>query len=151
MPAGAPRKYDRKKVMTLICDRIAEGQSLRTISSEASMPAVKVVLEWIQGDEELRNQYVRAREQQADYIAAEIIEIADNSGKDVIVGADGIKRVDHENINRDRLRVDARKWYAGKLAPKKYGDKVTNEHTGANGGAIKIEHVGNIPIDPKDI
>ena len=45
---------------------------------------------------------------------------------------------DSTAVQRNRLRVDARKWLLSKLAPKKYGDKLTQEHTGANGGAIEV-------------
>lgn len=45
---------------------------------------------------------------------------------------------DSTAVQRNRLRVDARKWLLSKMAPKKYGDKVTQEHTGANGGAIQV-------------
>lgn len=56
-------------------------------------------------------------------------------------GADGMQEVvfDATAVARNRLRVDARKWLASKLAPKKYGDKVLNEVTGANGGAIVVD------------
>jgi hypothetical protein len=62
------------------------------------------------------------------------LTIADDASKEFIVttNEDGaqIKRPDHEHINRARLRVDTRKWMAAKLAPKKYGDRVTNELLG---------------------
>ena len=49
---------------------------------------------------------------------------------------DGKKTLDHEHVQRSRLRVDTRKWAAGKLAPKRYGDKV--QHTGDGGGPIRV-------------
>ena len=63
----------------------------------------------------------------------EIIEIADNASGDYVTTGHGKRIVDHENINRSRLRVDARKWAAARLAPKKYGDRV--EHDERGGGA----------------
>jgi hypothetical protein len=47
--------------------------------------------------------------------------------------------MDAEFVARSRLRVDSRKWLAARMAPTKYGDKITQEHTGADGGAIKSE------------
>jgi hypothetical protein len=67
-----------------------------------------------------------------DAMADELIEIADNSGLDVL-GVNpktGQPIVDGEAIARARLRFDARRWLMSKLAPKKYGDKVELEHTG---------------------
>ena len=37
---------------------------------------------------------------------------------------DGKVVTNHNVIQRDRLRVDARKWALSKMNPKKYGDKV---------------------------
>ncbi|TXH58050.1 MAG: terminase small subunit protein, partial [Desulfurellales bacterium] len=81
----------------------------------------------------------------AEKMAEDILAIADEECTTVRAskhgmdgGADGMQEVvfDATAVARNRLRVDARKWLASKLAPKKYGDKVLNEVTGANGGAI---------------
>ncbi|HDL7100129.1 TPA: hypothetical protein PXM79_002920 [Yersinia enterocolitica] len=72
-------------------------------------------------------QYARARAIQAELLAEEIITIADDSSGDVIVDDDGKEQTNHERVARSRLRVDARKWYASKLAPKRYGDRVQHE------------------------
>ena len=46
--------------------------------------------------------------------------------------SDGQTIVDHENIQRSRLRVDARKWAAARLAPRKYGDRVEHDVKGGD-------------------
>ena len=83
------------------------------------------------GDTELRDRYARAREIQADRMAEEIVEIADDATNDFMEkrGKDGRKKVEFnsENVNRSRLRIDTRKWLAGKLKPKVYGEKQTVE------------------------
>jgi len=101
----------------LICERIATGESLRSICRDKEIPDKATVLRWLQSDErlEFRDQYARAREAQADHYFDAIIEIADDETLDV---------------NRSRLMVDARKWAAGKLRPKVYGEKVEHEHKG---------------------
>lgn len=100
----SPKLFDR------ICERIAEGESLRGICEGADMPARVNVFRWLEGDEALRNQYARAREHQADHEFDEIKAIADLASV--------------EDVQVARLRVDTRKWRAGKLRPKVYGDKV---------------------------
>ena len=80
--------------------------------------------------DDFRDQYARAREEQADKIFREIIEIADDASGDYVTTSDGKRIVDHENIQRSRLRVDARKWAAARLAPRKYGDRVEHDHKG---------------------
>ncbi len=70
-------------------------------------------------DENKAKLYARACDERADLIADEIFEIADNgASKDMLIKDDNVK------VQRDRLRVDSRKWLLSKLNPKKYGDKV---------------------------
>ena len=69
---------------------------------------------------------------QAELMAEEIIEISDYMGDDEYIDEHGKVKVNHENINRSRLRVDSRKWIACKLAPRIYGDKVINENHNYN-------------------
>ncbi len=91
------------------------------------MPAIRTVMYWLQRHEDFMQQYARAREIQAELLAEEIIEIADDSSGDVIVDDDGKEQTNHERVARSRLRVDARKWYASKLAPKRYGDRIQHD------------------------
>ena len=147
---SAPAKPTREQLFDIICEQLVEGKSLHTICEDESLPSITTVMRWL-GEEEsghLREQYARAREAQAEKMAEDILAIADEectmvraSKHGMDGGADGMQEVvfDATAVARNRLRVDARKWLASKLAPKKYGDKVLNEHTGANGGAIDVK------------
>jgi len=73
--------------------------------------------------------YDRAREEQAETLADEIIAIADETHQDYIEDKDGNERVNGEAIQRSRLKVDARKWVASKLKPRKYGERIHQEQT----------------------
>lgn len=132
MPAGRPSDYT-PEAADEICQRLADGESLRSICLGDGMPRQSTVFRWLAAREEFREQYVRAREAQAEYLADQIIEIADDSANDYEMTEDG-PRVNHEIVARSRLRVDARKWVASKLKPKVYGDKVEHEH----GGKVSI-------------
>jgi hypothetical protein len=81
-------------------------------------------------DGDFLERYTRAREAQAHKLFREIIEIADDASGDYVTTRDGKNIVDHENIQRSRLRVDARKWAAARLAPKKYGDRISHDVKG---------------------
>lgn len=85
----------------------------------------------------------RARQIQFHRWADEILTIADDSSQDVVIRQlpDGTTErvVNHEHINRSKLRIDSRKWVLSKLLPSKFGDRVASELTGANGGPIKTE------------
>ena len=119
-----------------ICRRLAEGESLRTICTDKAMPDKATVMRWLFDGkhEDFVEQYARAREAQAEVRADEIVDIADDDTKDFMADKDGKLVADHEHIQRSRLRVDARKWIAAKLLPKRYGDKL--QHTGEGGGPV---------------
>lgn len=115
-----------------VCNRIAEGESLSAICRNTPhMPAEATIRLWVVDDREgFAARYARARDVALDKMADELIEIADESNADVIVDADGHERLNGEAVQRARLRVDTRKWYMSKLAPKRYGDKLHHEHSG---------------------
>jgi len=113
-----------------ICDQIAEGRSLRSILKDADMPASSTVFKALAADREFAERYARAREVQADALFDEILDIADESKNDTFVDADGNIGTNQEVVARSRIRIDARKWMAGKLRPKVYGDKLDLNHSG---------------------
>lgn len=134
--ANAPVEFS-EDIFAAILERLAQGEGLVSICNDKDMPHRSSVFRWIDGDTALRDRYVRARELQADTLAEEIITIADDGSRDYKKDADGREMPDHDHIARSRLRVDARKWAASKLAPKKYGDKVEHALTGADGGPVQ--------------
>lgn len=107
-----------------ICERIADGESLRSICRDDAMPVSSAVFKWLTQNKEFAEQYTRAREAQADALFDEILTISDDGLNDTYTDQDGNVRTNQDVIARSRLRVDARKWMAGKLRPKKYGDKL---------------------------
>lgn len=113
-----------QEVADAICERIAQGESLRSILLDESLPASSTVFKWLNDIPAFSEQYARAREAQADVLFDEILTIADDGRNDSYTDDEGNVRTDHDVIARSRLRVDARKWMAGKLRPKKYGDKL---------------------------
>jgi hypothetical protein len=126
-PVGAPTTYN-KHIASVICTRIAEGESLREIVKSVGMPDRSAVYDWLLRHPEFADQYTRAREEQADTLADEIIAIADESPATVEVrdkeGNVLDVKIDSGYVNYQRQRIDARKWTAMKLKPKKYGDKL---------------------------
>jgi len=136
---GRPSEYAEEVALT-ICARLADGESLRKICSDDDMPNRATVFRWLAAHESFSDQYARAREAQADTLADEIVDIADDGQGDTYIDADGKERTNQDVIARSRLRVDARKWVAAKLKPKKYGERVTQELTGEGGGPIQHAH-----------
>lgn len=130
------------EIAAAICSRIASGESLRTICKDEATPAQSTVFKWLAERKEFSDQYARAREAQADAMAEDILDIADNGTNDwterQVGDGEVIEVVNHDHIQRSRLRVDARKWLMARMAPKKYGDKVTQEISGPNGGPVVL-------------
>ncbi|MGX9710012.1 terminase small subunit-like protein [Stenotrophomonas maltophilia group sp. LNF259] len=126
-----PSKYSQQ-LADAICDLLVDGKSLRTICSTAKMPSRSTVIRWLAENEAFRNQYARARELQADTLAEEILDIADNAVLGERLKKDGkgkvLERQTGDMVERSKLMIDARKWYAGKLQPKKYGERVALDH-----------------------
>ena len=123
---GRPSNYSADIAAT-ICDRLADGESLRSICASEGMPDKATVLRWIGRHAEFRDEYALAHEEQAEQLLADAVRIADDSSRDYVkkTGADGKVTwvVDYENIRRDRLRINTRFWIAALLAPKKYGSR----------------------------
>lgn len=82
-------------------------------------------------DDQKSQMYARACETRADIIADEIMDISDNVGNDMVTLKDGREVIDNAVVQRDRLRVDSRKWLLSKLHPKKYGEKIDVAHSGS--------------------
>lgn len=132
--AGRPSIYSEDLAFA-ICQRLAEGESLRSICSAEEMPGKTTILRWLDENAAFRSQYARAREVQADTLADDILEIADDARNDWMERNDKDNAgwiANSEHINRSRLRVDSRKWLAAKLQPKKYGEHL-NMDANVNG------------------
>lgn len=108
-----------------LCRRLIEGESLRSICRIDGMRDKATICRWLAADEDFAKRYTIARDLQAEALADEILDIADTPivGIKTTTKADGsVERVEGDMIDHRRLRVDARKWVASKLAPKKYGE-----------------------------
>jgi len=126
--AGRPTKFT-KALALKICQRIALGESLRTVCRDEKMPTTSTVMLWALEDRSgFSEQYETARKMQAGVMFDELLDIADDGENDFYTrtSQDGSEYEvpDHEHINRSRLRVDTRKWYLSKVLPKIYGDKL---------------------------
>lgn len=101
---------EKEDIQRRICEAIAHGKSLKSIlDGDDTMPSRETIYAWLYDDRAFSDNYTRAREAQADFYADEIADIADTE----------------PDANKARVRIDARKWAAGKLKPKVYGDKLT--------------------------
>jgi hypothetical protein len=87
------------------------------ICEQRDQPSQQSVYSWLREDGDFLERYARAREEQADKLFKECLEIADKATP--------------ENASVARLQVDTRKWAAARLAPKKYGDHISHDVHGS--------------------
>lgn len=103
-----------------ICNRLAKGESLRSICGPGRddfLPGQNTVFKWLDEVPEFAKQYARAREAQADNRFEMAWEIA--------------QKATAEDVQVARLQIDTIKWQTSKLAPKKYGDRLDVAHSGS--------------------
>ncbi len=125
---------NKEKAFEQIMESIIGGKSLRQSLREKDTPSSETFYNWIKETEKSK-QYARACEDRADSIFDEILEIADATANDIVIDENGKEVVNHHVIQRDRLRIDARKWNLSKMQPKKYGDKLDGISDGDNDDA----------------
>jgi hypothetical protein len=131
------RKTDyNEDIAAEICVRLSLGESLRTITKDSRMPSQQTVYTWIFKFPEFMERYTRAREEQAETHADQIVDIADETPSLMpVMDKEGNVievKMDSAYLQWQKNRMDARKWTAMKLKPKKYGDKVTHAGDDAN-------------------
>ncbi|ELY4865855.1 DNA packaging protein [Cronobacter sakazakii] len=130
---GRPSDYT-EELAEIICLRLAEGESLRSVCRDEGMPSKQAVLRWLARNESFRAQYVRAKEEGAEAIAEELFDIADDGSNDWMekLDKDGEAigyQLNGEHVQRSKLRIDTRKWYLSKILPKKYGDRIQHDQS----------------------
>ena len=123
-------EQEKTQLFDSICDLIVDGMSLRSALKTVNKIGASDFFRWMREDETnaKSNQYARATEERAELMFEEILDIADEAKNDysTVDLGDGVtvEKLNSENIQRSKLRVDARKWHLSKVKPKKYGDKL---------------------------
>lgn len=139
-PGGRPTIFT-PELGDKICEKLSEGESMRTICKSDEMPAARTVYYWLRNYPSFLDQYNIAKEESADALIEEMLDIADDGTNDYMnikKGDYSYNVEDREVTNRSKLRVDTRKWIASKLKPKKYGEKldVTSDGKQIKGNTI---------------
>lgn len=138
MPKPARSIAEREIIARQIFNEMRQGLSAYKACLKVGVPQ-GTFNGWLNEDAELAEDYARAREELHEFIAAEIIAIADAP-----VPSNDKGGVDPGAIQKQRLQVDARKWLLSKLAPKKWGDKI--EVSGDSENPLKIERIERVVV-----
>lgn len=146
---GRQTKYT-PELAQRVCEELRKGKTLTSIcKKDKSLPATQTVLRWVdENPDHFAEQYLRARLAGYTVMGDELLDIADDGSKDQEYphpdgGEDEVdeegepitrsmrNKINHENVNRSKLRVDTRKWLLSKALPKIFGDKLALEHSGS--------------------
>lgn len=124
-PVGAPSTYTLELAIA-ICEQVADGRPLISICQQEGMPNRATVRDWRLRHPEFDAMYTRAREEFADSLVDELLELADKSrmGVKTKMGPNGEEVTTGDMVERARIQIDTRKWLAAKILPKKYGEKI---------------------------
>lgn len=150
--AGAPAKPQggqttfTQEVADQICERLSKGEPLEQICRDDNMPASRTVSDWKKAHPAFAADFVRAREEGFDAIAASCLEIADFGLNDTYLDDEGNKRTDTDVIQRSKLRIETRFKLLSKWYPKKYGDRIDLNHGGQ--GDNPLQTVTRIELVP---
>lgn len=140
MPAGRPSDFTQE-LADEICERIADGESLRSICRDRGKPNKSTVFRWLEANEAFATRYAHARESQADSLVDDILLIADTPllGVKTKTNEKGeIETTEGDMLEHRKLQISSRQWLAEKLKPKKYGAFKAVELTGSGGGPVQI-------------
>ena len=143
--AGRPTQFS-KELAIKICDRIAEGESLRAIALDIDI-AKSTIAGWFIDDKEgVFGHYARARKLQAEHMFEELCDIADD-GRNDWMERNGHQVTDQEALQRSKLRVDTRKWILARMDSNRYSETSKTEISGKDGGPIQINIIRG--VDPR--
>jgi hypothetical protein len=131
-------KAEKQQKINKVLTQMRDGNSLRQAAEMAGV-ARQTFLDWVDKDEELSGHYAQARAAMIDKIADDIMTIAD---EELIPTGEG--KVDNAMVQKQRLRVETRKWLLSKLAHKKYGDKL--ELSGDDKSPLTIERIERVIV-----
>ena len=147
------RVYYSRALALEICDRIAQGWSLRQIEEDPAMPNRVAIVQWANRDiDGFHARYMRARQMRASIWFEETIEIADDGRNDWMMREVAEGRFepvcDKEHIARSRLRVETRKWACAKAHPELFADKLAVGHTV---DPVEVNHTNIVKFDPEQL
>lgn len=130
---GRPHEYT-PELGDFICEIVAtHTESLPRLHErfkDEGFPTDRAVNMWRWRYSDFGNKFNKAKAFQAQLLAEQIIEISDDSTNDYMQYEEGKTVLNTENINRSKLRVDARKYVASKLAPRQYGSRFIEDDDG---------------------
>lgn len=138
-PGGRPSKFTQK-IADEIIERTCAKETLTSICEDSHMPSCQTVYTWLGKNKEFLDEYAKAKSVRAHLLVDEILKISDEDPEMTVVDEEGntTTKRDPAGVNRNRLRVDTRKWVASKLLPREYSEKIETSISAPDGGPVNV-------------
>jgi hypothetical protein len=108
-------------------EHVYRGRSLKSlVEDDPRLVSYEDFLRWVKRDPQRHERFKEAQEMRTEFLAGEILEIAD--------GVESVDPSSNDTVNRDKLRIDTRKWLMSAHNRKRYGETKQIEV----GGTISI-------------
>lgn len=141
-PMGRPSSYT-DAVATQIIERLSNGEPLREICRDDNMPAWTTVYAWMKVRPELAERFAHAREAGEEAIGQDCLRIADDASNDWMEKYDKDGecigwQLNHDHVQRSKLRIETRLKLLAKWNPKKWGEKIDMNHGGQPENPVEV-------------
>lgn len=120
-------KADAEASCATVCEHLRSGKSLLSFADANGFPVSSMHV-WLTLDEDRAEKYARAKEDREERIFESLDDVAEQA---VLAGS-------AVTVAGLRLKTDTLKWKLARMNGRKYGDKLTQEHTGDGGGALQV-------------
>jgi hypothetical protein len=124
-------KYTSEMAEAVLEELRAHGSTLK--AAKAVGLDRSTIVKWTESDPDFEQQYARAKLEGIDALVEDTIEISDQSPTPTAQG-----NIDTGAVQHARLRIETRRWYAERLAARKYGVLSRHELSGVDGGPVAV-------------
>ena len=113
--ARALLHVEYEQIFERVVEDIYRGRSLQSlIEDDHRAISYEDFLRWVKREPTRHERFKEAQEMRTEFLAGEILEIAD--------GVVTIDANSNDTVNRDKLRIDTRKWLMSAHNKKRYGE-----------------------------
>jgi hypothetical protein len=113
--AKALLHVEYEQIFERVVEDVYRGRSLQSlIQDDHRAISYEDFLRWVKREPSRHERFKEAQEMRTEFLAGEILEIAD--------GVEAVDPTSNDTVNRDKLRIDTRKWLMSAHNKKRYGE-----------------------------
>lgn len=136
-------KFTPELAEQVLAELRAHGSTLKAAKAVGVDRAT--IVNWVETHKEFGQHYAHAKAEGIDALVEDTIEIADAPPALTALGS-----VDTGAVAHNKVRIETRRWYAERLAARKYGVLQKMELTGSNGGPVQSQVIISTGVPVED-